>query len=185
MRLASAMELILVMAVGMAVASWLIRDPSMAQYYPQVARGRLFKDATDGFLAGVALAGCVGVWIERAFRRSSLPWGPGRWAWSVVGLYLLLHYGFTFARRMTIGTSTNGRPLVEVVAGIPADLRANLLFWYRNAPAYILIAVGLTYLAASPGPRPRADGREWAGRLFAALTVITGIMNLFDLGVGF
>ena len=185
MKLASVMELILVAAVGMAVASWLIRDPSMAPYYPQAARGRLFKDATDGFLAGVALAGCVGVWTERAFRRPPSPWGPGRWAWSVVGLYLLLHYGFTFARRMTIGTSAKGRPLVEILAGIPADLRANLLFWYRNAPPYILIAVGLTYLAASPGPRPRADGREWAGRLFAALTVITGIMNLFDLSIGF
>jgi hypothetical protein len=185
MRLASAMEMILVAAVGMAVASWLIHDPSMAQYYSQGAWGRLLKDATDGFFAGVALAGCIAVWVERARRRPPSPWGPGRWAWSVVGLYLLLHYGFTFARRMMVGTSTNGRPLLEIVAGIPADVRANLLFWYRNAPTYILIAVGLTYLAASPEPRPRADGREWAGRAFAVLTVITVIMNLFDLGVGF
>ena len=96
MRLAAVMELIVVTAVGMAVASWLIRDPSMAQYYAQATGGRRLKDAADGFLA-----------------------------------------------------------------------------------------VGLTYLAASPERRPRADGREWAGRVFAVLTVITGIMNLFNLGVGF
>jgi hypothetical protein len=179
------MELILVTAVGLAVASWLLHDPSMAQYYAQATWGRRLKDATEGFLAAVALAGCVGVWIERAFRRSPLPWGPGRWTWSVVGLYILLHYGFTFARRMMVGTSSKGRPLMEIVAGIPPDVRANLLFWYSNAPTYVLIAVGLTYLAASHEPRPRADGREWAGRVFAVLTVITGIMNLFDLGVGF
>jgi hypothetical protein len=185
MRLAAVMELILVSAVGMAVASWLFHDPSMAQYYTQAPRGRLLKDAADGFLAGVALVGCIAVWVERARRRPPSPWGPGRWAWSVVGLYLLIHYGFTFVRRMMVGTSTSGRPLVEIVAGIPADLRGSLLFWYRNAPAYVLIAVGLTYLAASSEPRPRADGREWAGRVFAVLTVITGIMNLLDLGVGF
>jgi hypothetical protein len=185
MRLAAVMELILVTAVGMAVASWLIHDPSMAQYYTQAPRGRLLKDAADGFLAGVALAGCIAVWVERVRRQPPAPWGPGRWAWSVVGLYLLLHYGFTFARRMMVGTSTNGRPLVEIVAGIPADVRASLIFWYRNAPAYVLIAVGLTYLAASSEPLPRADGREWAGRVFAVLTVITGIMNLFDWGVSF
>jgi hypothetical protein len=184
MRLASGMELILVTAIGMAVASWLVHDPGMAHYYAG-GLGRRLKDATEGFLAGVALAGCIGVWIERAFRRSPLPWGPGRWAWSVVGLYLLLHYGFTFARRMTVGTSTKGRPLTEIVAGVPADVRANLLFWYRNSPTYILIAAGLTYLAASQESLTRADGREWAGRVFALLTIITGIMNLFDLGVGF
>jgi hypothetical protein len=97
MRLAALMELILVAAVGMAVASWLIHDPRMAPYYTSAPRGRLLKDAADGF--------------------------P--------------------------------------------------------------IAVGLAYLAASPEPRPRADGREWAGRVFAVLTVITGIMNLFDGDVGF
>jgi hypothetical protein len=166
MRLAAMMELILVAAVGMAVASWLIHDPRMAPYYTSAPRGRLLKDAADGFLAGAALAGCIAVWVERARRRPPSPWGPGRWAWSIVGLYLLIHYGFIFAR-------------------FPADLRASLLFWYRNAPAYVLIAVGLTYLAASPEPRPRADGREWAGRVFAVLTVITGIMNLFDGDVGF
>lgn len=183
MRLAYAMELILIVAVGMAVASWIIHGPSMAQYYPQAASGRRLKNATDGFLVGVALAGCVGVWIERACRRSPSPWGPGRWAWSVVGLYHLLHYGFTLAGGMTVGMS--GMPSIETVAGIPADLRANLLFWYSNATTYILIAVGLTSLAASPEPRPRADGREWAGRVFAGLTVIAGITNLFILGVGF
>jgi hypothetical protein len=185
MRLASTMELILVAAVGMAVASWLIHDPSMAHYYAQATWGQWLKEVSDGFLAGVALAGSIAVWIERARRRSPSPWGPGRWAWSVVGLYLILHYGFTFARRMIVGMSTSGRPIVEIVAGIPADLRASLLFWYRNAPTYILIAVVLTYLAASPEPRPRADGRELAGRVFAVVTVITGIMRLFDLGVGF
>jgi hypothetical protein len=179
MRLASAMELILVAAAGMAVASWYIHDPTMAQLHPQARAWRL-KNATDGFLAGVTLAGCIGVWIERALRRSPSRWGPGRWAWSVIGLCHFLHHGFTFAGGMMV----RGMTSIEMV-GIPAYLRADLLFWYRNTPTYILIAVGLTYLAASPEPCPRGDGREWAGRIFAALTVITGIMNTFNLGVSF
>jgi hypothetical protein len=184
LKLASVLELIAVSSVGMATASWLVRDPQMGPIYSQGTWGTWLKDLVDGFVGGVALSGCVGVWIERARRRSPLPWGPGRWAWSVVGLYLALHYGFTFAYR-AINSYRANTSLARIVDGIPTDVRASLLFWLRNAPPFLLIALGITYLGAIPKPIPTPDSREWAGRILAALIVVSGIMNLFNIGIGF
>lgn len=192
MRLAFVMESIVVAALGMAFATWIIHEPNRVPYYRYAAWGRQFKDAADGFLAAVALAGCLGVWIERARRRSPRPWGPGRWAWSVVGLYILLDYGFHFTRKAVLDRermvriSATDKPSVEILgkilAGFHADARLHVFELFRGAPPYILIALGLTYLAACSEPCPRADGREWAGRFFAVLVAIAGIMNLFGLG---
>ncbi len=192
MRLAFVMESILMAAIGMAFATWIIHEPNRVPFYRYAAWGRQCKDAADGFLAAAALAGCLGVWIERARRRSPLPWGPGRWAWSVVGLYILLECGLHFTRKATldwkgmVGTAAAVKPsveiLVQILAGLPAYARHHMLDSFRSAPPYILIAVWLTYRAAFSEPCPRADGREWAGRVFAVLVAIAGIMNLFGLG---
>ena len=178
MRLGSVLELIAVLSVGMATATWLVQDPRMAAVYSQGTWRLWLKDLADGFVGGVVLSGFVGVWVERARGRSPLPWGLGRWAWSVIGLYILLHYGLTYAYR-------NDNDPVGMVRGLPADIRVQLIFWLRNAPAYVIVAVGITYFGATTRPMPRPDSRELAGRILSAVIVISGMINLWGAGIGF
>lgn len=95
-----------------------------------------------------------------------------------MGLYLLLHYGLPYTYRPN-------RELAGMAGGLAADIRAQLIFWLRNAPGFVLVAVGITYRRATPRPRPSADSREWAGRILAALIVVSAIIHPFRFGIGF
>jgi hypothetical protein len=129
----------------------------------------------DVFFVGVGLVGGLATLIERARGKSSPIWGPGRWSWALVALYVILKL-----LASTVYPSAahiwrwwrNGGSLYE-------DLRESILsvFIYRRILlpdfSWFLLALGLTSLAAPARRDLSPDAREWAGRVFAALLILT------------
>jgi hypothetical protein len=178
------MELVAVCAVGLGLARWHIGDPKYRDAYSGMRWSLWLKEAAEPFYAGAAVVGCAGVWAEFALRRGPRPWGPGRGAWSFVGLYLLLRFAFGVAND-AIRHRRFGTPLGELVAHLPSELRVNFSFWLLNAMPYVLLAILLTRAGGGRQPGPAADAREWSGRIFAALIVVSGIALNVAVALGY
>jgi hypothetical protein len=175
MRLAYAIELTALFAVGFALARWHVQDPRHANLHTDM----WLQEAGDAFFAGAAVIGSLGLFAEVASRRPSRPWGPGRWAWSVVGLFVISRYALLLVYR-AIRYHRHRESLGNFFGGIPEDFRNQFSYGLLNVAPFILIALGVTRLTAGRKPVP-ADAREWAGRMFAALIVISGITaNISD-----
>src|ERR1700722_18040228 len=86
-RVSYALELVLVLAVGMACARWAVRShPGAPAYFAKADLGRRFQFVAEPFLVGVSLAGGLGLLVESLRRRSPATWGLGRRIWSVAAL---------------------------------------------------------------------------------------------------
>jgi hypothetical protein len=171
-RLAYALELVFVVAVGLALFraqsdSHLQSEANgAAQLYRLTS---LLKHFGDSFPTGVAIAGLLGLWIEVARKRSPAIWGFGRWTWSVAGLYFLLNSGF-MVLVAAASEAYQGRP-IHIVALILTWLPwYGALEWGRIA--WGLVAIGITRRLARVPPDPAPDAREWAGRIFAVFLVV-------------
>jgi hypothetical protein len=183
MRLIVAMETILGLAVGLALARAEYACPTVARG-PFVYQGLALTEAVDlaagGVLTGIAVVGAVGIGIESACRRSPSVWGWGRSAFFVVGIYIIMSLCLRLMFHAAADIASFGRPSA-------GDFLADRLFadwsmhWTTLAP--IVVAVLLAHFAAR---RPRADApdvREWFGRVLAVLFVISSIAR--DLLVAF
>jgi len=89
-RLGYTLELVVVLAVGMALSRWTARFPDSTRFFAQADMGRQVQFLAEPFLAGAALAGGLGLLIEYLRRQSPPRWGLGRRTWSVAALLVLL-----------------------------------------------------------------------------------------------
>jgi hypothetical protein len=171
MKVAYTLEVVALLAVGLgsarSFASEITRDPRDVFLWLRMAGG--------GFLPAAALVGCLGVWAEYARGRSPRPWGLGRWIWAMVGLYLLARAGAACACNFIRG-SRDGWTAWETLERLPGTATAGLAYWFLPSAPYLLIALAATHAVVVPGPRPRPDAREWAGRVFGASVVSVGFV---------
>ena len=181
MKLSYVIESIVIVAFGLGFARWHIQDPVYSPGYAQLIWALWLKEAGNGFFAGAAIAGFLGLLIEVASRRSPRPWGLGRWAWSVVGLFLLSRHALNTIDVAKLYWS-RGYTMASFVEQLLPEARVNLCVWLLDTAPYILIAVGATRLVSGPNAA-HGDGREWAGRIFAVLIVVTSaVVNFLSVG---
>jgi hypothetical protein len=129
MRIVPLLELVATLAAGMAMARWHILDPTYRAANSAYSWSMWAKTIAETFLAGAAVVGFIGVWIERAFRRGPRPWGIGRCAWSLVGLFLMLRVAFSSANS-AVRYRHFGKSMSDLVRDIRADLRVNFSFFF-------------------------------------------------------
>src|SRR5207253_1520407 len=109
----------------------------------------------------------LGTWAEAVRRRGAISWGPGRWVWSALALYLLLLNAWDVAP-FVARCRSSGLPFVDAVS---FPLRySNDKHLLKTIP-WFLVALGFTRLVARPAPCSSPDARERAGLAFAALLV--------------
>ncbi len=168
MKLSYVIESIVVVAFGLGFARWHIQDPNYSSGYAQLIWALWLKEAGNGFFAGAAMAGFLGLLIEVASRRSPRPWGLGRWAWSVVGLFLVSRHAIETTHIAKLYWS-RGYTLASFVEQLLPEARVNFSNLLFAIVPYIVIAVGVTHwvCAGNEGNATPSDGREWAGRVFA------------------
>jgi hypothetical protein len=117
---------------------------------------------------GIALVGLVGVAVEAARRRSPELWGMGRWTWAIAGIYAVAVHGVGGAKGIREHMFYLGMPWVYFY-GLP------------DAWPYLGPALASAWLAARMArlPRdPKPDAREWAGRVYGTLVVVTSVIRL-------
>lgn len=172
-RMGYALELVGVIAAGMALARWAYfavdpLDSDLIVYDPFID-GFILGSV---FLHGVTLAGVVGLGIEAARGRSPRPWGIGRRAWSLAGWLFLLETGGTLLKSSgLLRSSSSGRELGSYLVHVLKPIAENPTI----APACLMAAVWVTsWMAGLPGGTPR-DARECAGRALMAAILAHGI----------
>jgi hypothetical protein len=176
-RLGYALELVLVLAMGMALGRWAAHSPVAAGYFRSDVV-RQFQFFVEPILAGMALAGGLGTWLEAARRRSPPNWGIGRWSWSVAALTVLLYSVAESTVQMAILWKRQGHPDVKGALG-QVQGQCILTTFYPQT-CWVLAAAWLTFRISGQARDPNPDAREWAGRVFLALVVMWGIAyNVF------
>jgi hypothetical protein len=173
-QLGYALELVFVVAVAMALARVAFGNhdwsgapaPGWWDYWWRLCF------LVEPLMSGVALAGGTGLAIEVLRRRTPPVWGWGRWTWSLAGLGVLMNFaggsGQTLIYWLTHPISPHQPPglFYYLVGGWP-DWFSNMIL-LTLVPALITARVAGVPVSASP------DGREWAGRAFALLSVLWG-----------
>jgi hypothetical protein len=171
-RLGYALELVVVLAAGMGLARWAASSPWAKAYLNRGDLGRRVQFLVEPILAGIALAGGLGTWLEAARRRSPPTWDIGRWCWSVTALTVLLYSVAESTMQMAVLWKRQGHPDVKVAI---AYAQNSVLTAFYPQTCWVLAAALITSRIASQPRVPAPDAREWAGRVFLALLVTWGV----------
>jgi hypothetical protein len=185
MRLLYAQELVLAVGVGLGLASYRLTWPDRAETFGPLSWIDWFEAGIDSTFAGVGLVSGLATFVERVHGSSRVPWGPGRWAWTVVASYLLLtlldKVLGTIAIRFTPGIFIQKSIITDIMSG----LRGRYGEFLFPSMTWFLLSLGLTSLAIRAPRNPTCDAREWCGRVFAVLLVSTGLVLRALLLLGF
>jgi hypothetical protein len=162
--IAYVLELVAAVAVGLGMVQY---ARSVGSPFDLATRWGL-SEAWVYLSSGIALVGLVGLVVEVARRRSPERWGLGRWTWAIAGLYVVAIHLAGVAKGVREGMFYLGFPWI---------------YFYGLRPAWPYLGVGLvsTWLAARMArlPRdPKPDAREWAGRVYGVLVVVTSVLRL-------
>src|SRR6516165_6019651 len=170
MRLRSGLELVLALAVGLAIVHIRMHGPDLRD--PHVPLDTLVV-LYSSFLTGFVLVEVICLYMEAAWRRSPAIWGTGRLTWALLGTTsLLLWLSYAVNDLMT-----SYRGWIDPVW--ITDFTGNIVF-HSHLPllhdlAWLPLAIWLTSRLAGWRPSPMIDGREWAGRAFGVLLVVSRI----------
>jgi hypothetical protein len=172
MRLAYGLELVFVLAVGLGLAR--------AQYESPGVRGRLaiqpvsarLRQLGGTALTGMAWAGAVGLWVESIRKRSPRPWGIGRATWAIVGTYAILNTATGLVFALITELRRSGRiPGSDWVGTV-----VRLYLWQLSGDfTWALVAFWLAAGWAGWMRGGVADAREWAGRAFGGVVVVSSV----------
>lgn len=122
------------------------------------------------FLAGVSLAGGIGLVVESWRGRSPVEWGWGRWVWAVTALYTLVSSVRLSAMILSEGREIDrSEDIVHFVQYFEHS--------YKNL-ALLLVVSWLTARLACVSLVSKRDAREWAGRFFAGAFVLQLLVEL-------
>jgi hypothetical protein len=122
------------------------------------------------FLAGVSVAGGIGLVVEAARGRSPERWGVGRRVWAIAALY-------TFAisiRSVAVLLSTLG----DWDDPNSADFFVERWRSSCSDLALLLVVSWLTARLARLPPVSGADAREWSGRFLAGALLIQSMIDM-------
>jgi hypothetical protein len=181
MRLGYALELILAVAAGLTVAR--IRSQGEDLRDRRVWFNHVVL-LSSSFLTGFVVVEAVCLCVEVARHRSPSTWGVGRHIWALLGItslvlwlwYAANDWAFYFRGRSDAVT-------LDKLIGV-AVFHSHLPVFYDLA--WLPLAIWLTSRLAR-WPRPlTADGREWVGRAFGVMLVVSRcvveIIHLTDFG---
>ena len=162
--IAYVLELVASVAVGLGMLRY-ARTVGMPFDF---ATRRGLLDAWDYLSAGIALVGIVGIVVEVTRRRSPERWGLGRWTWAIAGLYIVAIHVLGVAKGLREGMFYFGLPWIY-------------FYGLRDASPYLGPALVSAWLAARMARLPRdptPDAREWAGRVYGGLVVVTSVLRI-------
>lgn len=191
MRLSYLAEVIATLAIGMALAVTTFRGEAAedtsrqpdevspfhaeATEYPSRQSKYTLWNIEDEIapllLLGVAVAGGLGLLVERLRGRSPECWGVGRWVWAVSALYALTN-GFFDA-------------VLETGKGLFPPDASLIISDCRLSCAQLGTLLAVTWIAARFALVPRApgaDAREWTGRILAFAFVLQSVFFWSGLG---
>ncbi len=169
-RIIDLLEWVVALAVGLATFRACFAVPSMMRAWERLEGGwQHLGYAIGPTLFGVAIFEGLVLAVERVRGRGPRPWGIGRWIWSMTVIYATLKLAYDFAifiittARATKTMQASDNPVsyfsYSVVTTIDTDFACLL--------AAFLVTARLAGSPAAPSP----DGREWSGRVFAAIVV--------------
>src|SRR4051794_6553817 len=107
-------ELIAALAVGMAMARYGFIEDQRIKAESRSWDAYTIELTLDYGLAGIGLAGGIGLWIEMARRRAPGVWGFGRWSWSIVAVTIILSDLFALAKDLFLNHVRFGHGLPEI-----------------------------------------------------------------------
>jgi hypothetical protein len=182
-RIRYALELVLVLAMGMALARAAFPPHDFSEPPPSGSwvSWAVLVLTLNPFMSGVALTGGFGLAIERIRGRSPATWGFGRWTWSLACLVVLLQLTVNWCwLAFWLIRSGHSRISVPPSYTLLAMLMSTFLGWpdqFSGTVLFTLIASLVTARATRALGEDRSpDGREWTGRGFALLTLIWFIL---------
>jgi hypothetical protein len=180
-RLGYALELVIVLASGMALARWASQHPNAGAFFAHAGLVRSVLFLTDPFLVGVALTGGIGLLVESLRRQSPSTWGMGRRTWAVAALTALFslidHAGTKFAtvRRFTPASAT-----VDLATGF---MRDEVVSTFYPSAGWVMAAILVTSSFSGERLGHPSDAREWGGRvllwLIVAETLAVPLVTIF------
>lgn len=184
MRLSYAMELVVALAAGLALAratSHPHQDYDQFATYPRYVRYGVYLIEFGGpFCSGLVLVEGAALWIEAARRRTPRVWGFGRLTWSVsfcVAVLTSLQRAVWIAAREAM--ETTGPPAV----GPSLD---RWWGWFTSSGGDLVAGTGvplcltgllITSLAARWPRDPSPDVREWTGRMFFGALILLDLVQ--------
>jgi len=184
LRLGYALELVVVLAVGMSLSRWTAGFPDSARFFATADMGRQVQFLAEPFLVGGALAGGLGLLIESLRRRSPPIWGLGRRTWSVAALLVLL------SALSLMGTQSavlwrNGNRTALSVRTVHYWLRNSYISTFYPAAGWVMAATLVTSFFSGDSAGRARDAREWAGLtllwLIVAETVVFRILAVLSV----
>jgi hypothetical protein len=180
-RVSYALELVLVLAAGMACARWaVLSHPDWPAYFAKADLGRRFQFVAEPFLVGVSLAGGLGLLVESLRRRSPATWGLGRRIWSVAALTSLFSAAGLCATQM--GVIWRTRPAHLTAKAAVAWVRYSSFTTFYPSAGWVLAAVLVTSWFSGEPRCGHLDAREWSGRILLGMIVMEAITFRF-LGI--
>lgn len=178
-RVIYVLELVFALGIGLALARARLDIALKQEMFEVDAQGEWIEipyplltqlaGAAESVLAGAVLVGCSMTWFEKLRGRSPDPWGPGRWAWSILGIYLVfkdLQIGLDWA----VAKFAHGKQV-----GCLHKLAEEQAEGFAINASCILLALVPTYWASAGGRKPTVDDRELAGWCIAVSIVVLWI----------
>jgi hypothetical protein len=181
MKLGYLLELILALAVGLALAQGWTEAEWVARLKTLDLLIWLCSNPAYTLFSGVILVEAVALWIESARGRGPRPWGFGRMTWSTLGVVCLGSWS------RLIVSALIGQRLPRWGGSKPfLTLARDFSTHPAEYLAWVPLAVFLTARLAALPRDPRPDGREWAGRIFGFIIFIDylffQVYRLYDSG---
>lgn len=127
------------------------------------------------FLCGVAIVGAVVNVIELAKRGPASEWGLGRWTLSACGVGVVLWVACCAV--ISVGSIVKNTGAWPEISYLPLSLGSGLSSVWSNTATWWLVALAASWLVAPRVSITSADGREWIGRVFLIVTVLTAIAS--------
>ncbi len=174
MRLRFLMELVLALAVGFGMGRVIVSDRMILygqEGFDLIYRYQIVFNTTA---AGVGLVIGLGTWVEAARTSSPRAWGPGRWIWSVSAAYLVLE-GVKALRWFAIPLRHSGLSWSSVYPAMRDHLEILGSVQFGSTFAILLASAAISARVARASLGPRADDREWAGRVFGVLILLSAL----------
>ncbi len=171
MRIVYLLELVGGMALGSALVRWRIGEgQSFNEWFTYNHPSWQFDELVFSLLAGIAVVECTGLLIESVRHRGPPHWGIGRRVWAVVGISTLL--GNAWSGLWDILACRVSEGSFPTVSRCMSDL-VDHLFVYVEQLAWVPLGLCIAAWLGRWTRDPRPDGREWAGRVFGVVMILS------------
>lgn len=172
-RLGHAMELILAIALAIALVRGQAQEPIMRAWMRGGPTSLWIRVGGGNALTAFALVGAACLAWESARRRGPARWGPGRLIWSATGIYAAINVAAVVIS--LLATEFRRRGTCPTVMILTRVVRSTCTDQFLHEFPWALLAVGLTTRLSGWPAVEGSDPREFAGRQFAGLILAVSV----------